>query len=454
MRRTYQSSALALSLLLSGATVVGCGKKGDTTSAEGQAAAGGEAPAGTSGAAGSAAAGGAAAGAPGAAKPSSPWGSTEAETGRPLPPRKELSGQAKSSYDDGVRAAAEGNYAAARTAFEAAANADSGAYQALYALGVLADREGKESQAIDSYRRALRAQPDHELAARGIVVIYLRQNQPDKALSFIKPLAEQWERSTALQSIYADTLTQLGKPDEAILIARKALRRDERYVPAMLSLVRANLKAGKVELADSILEQALAVDANNAELHYLKGKRLLDDQRLADALNEFRKAVELDPDFAEARMELGLRLLAGANYTEALSQFQAVERLSPKLVEVQLALGDAYRSTRQWEKAKGAFDKALRMKSDLPQAHFDQALMYMSAGAEFPGLDVIGSLTKAREEFGVYRSQMGSKLGRDDPSTAYLDDIEKAIAREQKRLEREKKAAERAARSAAEGGSK
>ena len=187
------TGALALSLLLVGAAT-GCGKKGDTTTPEGQAAAGGEAQPGQPGAApGTPAAAGATAAA--ANKPS-PWGSTEAETGRPLPARKPLAGNAKQSYDDGVKAAQAGNNAAARSAFEAAVKEDSGAFQALYALGVLSDREGKESQAIDYYRRALRAQADDAASARGIVVIYLRQGQPDKALSFIRPLAEQWERST------------------------------------------------------------------------------------------------------------------------------------------------------------------------------------------------------------------------------------------------------------------
>jgi tetratricopeptide (TPR) repeat protein len=161
-------------------------------------------------------------------------------------------------------------------------------------------------------------------------------------------------------------------------------------------------------------------------------------------------------------MELALRLLAGANYDEALSQLQAVEKLTPKMVEVQLALGDAYRSKGQWENAKAAFDKALRMRSDLPQAHFNLALMYMTvannaagaagvsgAGTGYPGMDIISTYQKAQDEFATYRTQMGSKITRDDPSMGYLDDIAKSIAREQKRLEREKKAAERAARTGA-----
>jgi tetratricopeptide (TPR) repeat protein len=382
----------------------------------------------------------------------SPWGSPESDTGQPLPARKAMSGDARSRYEDGVRAAKSGDLAGARSAFDAAVSADPNAYEALHALGVLSDREGKESQAIDLYRRALRVQPDYEESAKGIVAINLRQGQSDRALQFMQPLAQQWERNLLLQAYYADLLVQLNRGEEAIKVARAALKRDERFVPAMLSLVRANLKSGKVELADSILEQALAIDEKNAQLHYYKGKRLSDEQKLSEAITEFRRAVELDPDFAEARMELGLRLLAGANYDEALQQLQAVDKLTPRLVEVQLALGDAYRSKRQWQEAKAAFDKALRMRSDLPQAHYNLALLYMTAGPEFPGPDALTSLAKAKEEFAAYRTQMGSKLSRDDASAGYLDDIEKSIAREQKRIEREKKAAERGARTEAGGG--
>jgi tetratricopeptide (TPR) repeat protein len=357
-----------------------------------------------------------------------------------------MSSDAKSRYDDGVRAAKSGDLASAKTALEAAVNADENAFEALHALGVVNDRMGQEAQAIDFYRRALRVQADYEESAKGVAAIYVRQGQSDRALGFMQPLAQQWERNLLLQAYYADLLVQLNRPDEAIKVARRALSRDERFVPAMMSLVRANLKTGKVELADSILEQALAINDKNAQLHFFKGKRQLEEGKGGEALNEFRRAVELDPDFAEARMELGLRLLAGANYDEALAQLQAVEKLTPRLVEVQLALGDAYRSKRQWEAAKTSFDKALRMRTDLPQAHYNLALLYMTALAEYPGMDTLTALGKAKEEFANYRTKMGSRLTRDDPSVAFLDDIEKSIAREQKRIEREKKAAERGAR--------
>ena len=162
-------------------------------------------------------------------------------------------------------------------------------------------------------------------------------------------------------------------------------------------------------------------------------------------LTEFRRSVELRPDFVEARMALGIQMLSGGNYSEALQQFQAAVGLAPTSVEAHLNLGDAYRANKQWQQAKASFDRALSMRSNLPQAHFNMGLMYMSAGAEFPGLDQLGALRKAVEEFTTYRNAMGPRLGRDDPAEGYLEDLNRQIEREQRRIQRDRERAQREA---------
>jgi len=144
-------------------------------------------------------------------------------------------------------------------------------------------------------------------------------------------------------------------------------------------------------------------------------------------------------------MSLGIAQLAGGNYQQALQNFQAAARLAPTLVAVHLNLGDAYRATKQWQQAKASFDKALQMDANLAQAHFNLGLMYMTAGAEFPGLDELQALQKAKEEFTRYRNQMGSRLPRDDISEQYLTDLNRQIERTQRRLERERARAEQEA---------
>ncbi|MCA9603613.1 MAG: tetratricopeptide repeat protein [Polyangiales bacterium] len=385
----------------------------------------------------------------------SPWGSPLADQGTPLPERKPMNPSAQDSYRDGLDAAAAGKYDEARREFEDALKEDANAYEAAFNLGVISDRQGNETRALEYYKRALRIQPDYERAANGIVTIYIRRGRVADAVAFIEPLAKYWQRNLYLQSVYAETLVQANKVDQAIDAARAALHRDERFVPAMIAIIKASLKQGRKELASTVLDQALSVNPNDAELQYMKGQMLLEeDGRLKDALDRFKRAVQLRPDFVEARTALGRQLLIGANYGEALTHLQAAALLSPQLVEVHLNLADAYRANKQWQKAKAAFDKALEMKSPLPAAHFNLGLMYMTAGPDFPGLDTLGGLQKAIDEFTRYRTESGAKLAKDDPSGAYLEELGRQVEREKKRIEREKaRAAKEAAKAQSSGGS-
>ncbi|MCG8557482.1 MAG: tetratricopeptide repeat protein [Proteobacteria bacterium] len=385
----------------------------------------------------------------------SPWGDPEQETGRPLPPRRALTTAGGQLLDQAMAAADAGDVNTARLTLERALQADPNSPKLAYNLGVLADRSGQENQALQYYRRALQVQPDYEKAAEGIVRFYLRRGAVREAVAFMAPLASSWVRNLYLQALYSSLLTRAGRLDEAEAAARKALRRDERFVPAMIALLKAARARGRAELADSMLQQAMGVTDQDAELHFLLGAKYKKDGRLADALKAFRKAVELRPDYPEARMELGLQYMAGGNYSQALAEFEHLVRLTPGVAAVHLNLGDAYRSTKQWQLAKASFDEALRLQPNLPEVHFNLALMYMSAGADYPGLDQLTALRQAVSEFTNYRHMKGPSLSRDDPSEGYLQDLQRGIEREQRRIEREKKRkqreTERAARRAPSG---
>ncbi len=380
----------------------------------------------------------------------SPWGSPEAESGRPLPPRRPMSGTARSHYQRGLQLASQGNSSGAIEAFQAALSADSSAFKAAYNLGVLADRAGQEGRAIQYYQQALRIQPDYERAIEGIARIHLRRGNSAEAISFVTPLAQTWERNLHIQAVLGDVLVQANRPEEAINAARRALRRDERFVPAMIVLVKANLRLGRNELAESILNQAIETNGNLAELHYLRGRLYQEQGNLGPALESYRRAIELEPGYAEARMALGLQQLASGNYTDALAQFQAAAQLAPTLPAVRLALGDAYRATKAWQQAKAEFDRVQEMDPQNAQVHFNLGMLYREAGGDFPGLGIIEAYQRAVTELNRYRELMGPRLPRDDPSQTYLEELARLIEREQRAQERERarvqREAERAAR--------
>jgi tetratricopeptide (TPR) repeat protein len=383
----------------------------------------------------------------------SPWGAPDAESGNPLPPRPKMNAAARKAFDQGTAAAKKDDLPGARKAFDQALAADAHAFAAAYNAGVIADRQGQANQALQYYARALKIQPDYEDAVAGMVAIDLRQGNAAAAVAHAQPPAQQWERSLALQAILAQALVEANRLDEAEQVARKALRRDERYVPAMVALATSSMRRGRLELADSILEQAIAIDPKYPELHFLQGQRHQQEGRLAQALASYRKAAELRPTYSEARMALGIQYMAAGNYADAQAEFEAVAKLVPTLVAVHLNLGDAYRANRRWQDAKRELDQALRMQDPLPEAHFNLGLLYMDAGADFPNLALLDALERAILEFTAYRTQMGSRLAKNDSAAAYIADLQRQVDREKKRIERDaartKTEAERAARNAA-----
>jgi tetratricopeptide (TPR) repeat protein len=372
-----------------------------------------------------------------AAEQESPWGATRAEQcKRPASPT--IASKAQKEIDAGVRAAEDGDTGRADQRFEDALKRDPNAYPALYNRGVLEDRAGNEARAIDYYTRALRILPDYEPAARGIATIYLRRGEAQQAVAVVEPLANANRANLELQALYAEILVEVRRFDEAWMAARRALKCDERFVPALIALIKASRAQGRDELSDSILEQALQVDPEVAELHFLDGERLKSEPgQLRDAMGAYERAVELRPDYAEARMALGIQQLASGNYEGALSHFQAAERLVPTLPAVHVNLGDAYRATKQWSAAQTAYRKALELQPKLPEAHYGLGLLFLTAAGDFPGLDELTAYEKAVEELKTYRSEMGARLTKDDQSEEYLRDLDRMIKRVRRRMERE-----------------
>jgi tetratricopeptide (TPR) repeat protein len=372
-----------------------------------------------------------------AAGAASPWGATRAEQCR-RPARAAIDSKAKKPFDEGVRAAAANDAAKARTSFEQALKRDPNAYPALYNLGVLADRAGNEGEAIDFYRRALRIVPDYEAAARGLTTIQIRRGQLQGAVAMLEPLANEHRANLEIQVLYAELLVEAKRFDEAWMAARRALQCDERFVPALVALVKASRAQGRDELADSILEQAMQIDPRVAELHYLRGQKLQSEPGgLREAMAAYERAVELRPDYAEARMALGIQHLAGGNYPAALSHFQAAERVVPTLPAVHVNLGDAYRANKKWAEAQHAYRRALELQPKLPEAHYGLGLLFFTAGGDFPGVDEVTAYEKAVSELKTYRDQMGPRLTKDDQSGEYLRDLERMIKRARQRIERE-----------------
>ncbi|HEX2569965.1 MAG TPA: tetratricopeptide repeat protein [Polyangia bacterium] len=242
----------------------------------------------------------------------------------------------------------------------------------------------------------------------------------------------------------AAKLVKDGRFEDAIVAARRALQRDERYVPAMLAMAKAYHGLKKYELATAIIDLAQKLQPDNAESYNVLGFIALSRADIAQATANFKKATELQPDYGNAWNTLAALYLQAKNYDPALEAAQNATRLLPKYDKAWLNLGSALRGKNMYVEAEAAYRHALELHADYPDAYFNLGILYLDA-PQMTNFDLIGKLGKAVDFLARYKNLAGTRLAKNDPADGYIEDARKGIDREQKRLQRLQKQKEREA---------
>jgi tetratricopeptide (TPR) repeat protein len=263
-----------------------------------------------------------------------------------------------------------------------------------------------------------------------------QQLLPDSSLAF-RP-AGSGETAQLLGEARSALLA--GQNENAIVLGKLALSKDDRFVPAMLTLAQAYYFLGKRELAAAIIGVAQSIEPDNAEAYLVLGfLALAKDDRIA-ATAAFKKASELDPSFGLAWHNLAAQYLHAKNYPQALQAAQRAVQLfpGPGLVGAQLNLGSALRGVRRFDEALAEYQRVLGRDPSYADAYFNLGVLHLDA-PQLAGLDAVGQRSAAIQYLMRYQDLAGTRGGRDDAAEAYIKEAKAAIEREQRKQQRKQK---------------
>lgn len=228
----------------------------------------------------------------------------------------------------------DGNFVAAANEFEIAAQMDSSESNLFdWASELLLHRT--LDPAIEVFHRAADLYPGSPRLAIGLgMALYSRGNYDEAVKSLLR--AADLNPSDARCYIFLSKAYD-SSPSQAADVIKRFRRfadlqpRDPHapyyYAMSLWKGRRAQDAGLDVNQIESLLRQSIALDANFAEAHLQLGNLYADQNRYADAVPEYLKALERNPDLADAHYRLGQAYVHTSQKDRAQEQLQIYQQL-------------------------------------------------------------------------------------------------------------------------------
>jgi Flp pilus assembly protein TadD len=133
-----------------------------------------------------------------------------------------------------------------------------------------------------------------------------------------------------------------------------------------------NIREGRVSLGLAALQEAVALDPENALYRNALGVTQLQLRRWPEAQTEFEKAIALDPNYAEAYHNLGLVQAAQGRLDQAVTSYRKALTF-PTYPSPELAyhnLGEAYLRQGKLQESEEALRQAIQLEPKNQFSHY------------------------------------------------------------------------------------
>jgi Flp pilus assembly protein TadD len=277
------------------------------------------------------------------------------------------------------------------------------------------------------WTRALDCTRDNFIAHNNLGLVPLQQGRPQEAmLQFREALRIDPADGDAHDNL-GNALFQLGRTDEAIAEYRKALELDPADADSHSNLGAAFSRQGRTEDAIAQFREAVRLNPFLGEPHYDLGVALFQQGDAQEAIAEYRKALELDPADANADCGLGSALSQQGRIEEAIAEFREALRINPTNADAHSGLGNALLHQGQIDDAIAEFREALRINPGLAVVHNNLGLILFQQGRPEEAVAEYRAALQCNPVYVEAQNNLGNALLRQGRTGEAIAAIQKAL---------------------------
>ena len=164
---------------------------------------------------------------------------------------------------------------------------------------------------------------------------------------------------------------QAGRLQAAEQIYRQILAVEPNQADAIHLLGAIAHQVGRHAIAVEYIGRAIGLNGNVATYHNTLGESHRALRRIPDAVACYRRALELNPDFPEAHNNLGVALKGQGKLDEAVACYRRALELKPDFTEAYNNLGAAFRDQEKLDEAIACYRRAIELKPNYAEAHYN-----------------------------------------------------------------------------------
>lgn len=208
----------------------------------------------------------------------------------------------------------------------------------LFLLSQAREMNGETAAALEALREARQMLPDQPLLHYQEAWVYYHSRQWDEAINRFKEIIEKYKQ-----------------PEFKSIVRR-----------SQYSLSNIYVQQGDIRKGEEVLEQVFAIEPDDPSVNNDLGYLYADQgKNLEQAEKMIRKAVEAEPDNVAYLDSLGWVLYKRGKFEEALAPLEkATQQPGSTDATIWDHLGDCYARLKQNEKAREAWEKALKQAKD------------------------------------------------------------------------------------------
>ncbi|RCK80941.1 MAG: TPR domain protein, putative component of TonB system [Candidatus Ozemobacter sibiricus] len=242
----------------------------------------------------------------------------------------------------------------------------SGTSAAVYQIyGEILMQEGKTSEAIDAFHKAVHLDPECHLALGYAAILSLDRPLFQQAVDLLQKKIEKHPGWPDLRRDLGELYLRHDRPAEALPHLQEAIRINPRYEDARVRLAEALFQLDRGEEA---IRELLAMTQKNAPAFYLLGKCFQSIDRLVEALEAFRIVQRICPTYRDTNDRIAELQDYFARLNNLISMHQKIRREHPTYLDVRLKLAQLLTSAGRRGEAETEYLEALALKPDFKPA--------------------------------------------------------------------------------------